>query len=598
MSSRILQSKVVRLDSPLSSTQIQFDAPFTPGSSLVVALAWYGNPARSPSTLGTISDNKGHVYTKRVAAHRQPAADPSWAGDLWVEIHDCLQATEPSPETPVRITLAGAAGTNNRVFACAMEVSNITAVAGTSTATGGGENSTSATATIPSISVAPTWGIGIVGGFVPVTTSPANWDVVSAPTSAGQLYGSVVERELASSGPQALTWQYEVSLFGAAAVAAVYNAGDMPLQTPLLVNADAQAITASSAIPGVFLSFPLVPEPDPDPEPEPDPDPPEPGDWMQRAFAADSPWNMKIPANAIWRGTSDGRTRRIRSNSGGGNHYDTAPGSIVWALNLDDYTIYTWYAKNTDPLITITDRHGGVHQVRCPANAVPSTGTDKHMCIIDPDGLHSHDMWLATRHSNGNITTDGYVKVKLDRMGWRMHEERLRTSNNPRGLNTENAVAGNGGPRAVSAALLGGLIRGHHLQQGYIPHALAMAIPRRWALGGINVRIYPADFLIGWGDGDDSSGTWATFSGDIRYSDRFGLDKNIDVTTLGLNREWTIIARALQEYGLYMVDVAGVNNPCLYCEYPAVKSLYPNIKSVQTYSFDRIIPHMMAVDWY
>lgn len=348
---------------------------------------------------------------------------------------------------------------------------------------------------------------------------------------------------------------------------------------------------------GVSVSITLAMDDDlssggaPEPEPEPEPDPER--DLRYYPFRADSPWNTKIPQNAIWHGTSDPRTSRVRSNSGGTSGSDTDPGTIVWALNFDDYTFYTWYASNSDPLVTINSG-GQSWQVRCPSNAVPSTGTDMHMCIIDPDGLHSHDMYGAQRSGN-TINTAAYIKTRLDGMGWRMAEERLRTQANPRGINFDNAAGGRGGPRAVSAAALGGLIRRKHLDDGVIPHALAFACPRRWAKGGIGVRVWPADEIINWGDSDN--GLPPYFSGDIPYSTRFGLDKNVNVASLGLSREWAIIAKALQDYGMYLVDVAGPVNPCLYAEYPLVKQAYPNLKNQQTTSFNKIIPHMMALDW-
>lgn len=332
--------------------------------------------------------------------------------------------------------------------------------------------------------------------------------------------------------------------------------------------------------------------PDPDP-PGPDPEPPPPGSLVDHPFRSDSPWNTPIPSSAIWRGTSDPRTARIRSNTGGPSGSDSGP--IVWALNSSDFTFYTYYATNSDPWVTVTDAGGATYTIRCPANAVPSTGTDRHLCIVDPDGMHSHDFVFATRSGN-TITTGGYIKTRLDGMGWRMTEERLRNSGNPRGVNFDNASAGRGGPRAVSAAGLGGLIRRKHLDDGVIPHALGFACPRRWAKGGINVRIWPADEIIGWGDSDD--GTPPYFSGDIRYSDRFGLDKNVNVDSLSIPREWKIIAKALQVYGMYLVDVAGIHNPCLYAEFPAVMAGYPNIKSQQGAGFAAIVPHLMALDWY
>lgn len=327
----------------------------------------------------------------------------------------------------------------------------------------------------------------------------------------------------------------------------------------------------------------------------PDPDPPA-GPLIYFPYRTDSAWNTKIPPSAIWRGPSDARTETIRRNYGGGSHYDGDPANFQWAMNLWDYTIATWYAQNSDPWVTI-NQGGQSWQVRCPANAVPSSGTDRHMCIIDPDGLHSHDMWGASRSGN-TINAWSYVKTRLDGHGWRMVEERLESPSNPRGLNVENASAGGGGPRAVSAGSLGGLIRKADLDAGVISHALAFAIPRRWCNGRFGVRIHPANW-ISQGDGDDSSGTWEPFTGAIRYSDRFGLDKNINVDSLGLSPHWTMIARALQEYGMYMVDVAGVNNPCLYAEWPAIRDAYGDgLKSQQGSSFPKITPHLMALDWY
>jgi len=603
MPSRILQSKLVRLNSPLTSTQVAFDAPLTAGSSLVVAVAWYGNPARSPSTLGSVSDNKGNSYVKRVGAHRQPSADPSWAGDLWVEIHDCLNAANPSPGTPVQITLAAhsSTGTNNSVFGCVMEVAGITGAIGSSVATGGDENSTSATATIPTLDVAPSWGVGICGGFEAITGSPSGWGVVGSPTGTGHIYGTVVEREIAGSGPQSLTWQYGTALYGAAAVATLYYAGAVSI-TPVLSNAGVSGRAPAEVFPQVNLTFPEPPDPDPgpDPDPDPDPDPPDPyppGGWLERPFRADSAWNTPIPANAIWRGPSDPRTETIRRNYGGGSHYDGSPTNFQWALNLWDYTIYVWYAVATDPLVTI---HQGGQQfvIRCPAGAIPSTGTDMHMCVVDPDQLHSHDMWGARRVGSNRIDAWSYVKTRLDGHGWRMVEERLQSGSNPRGLNPENASAGGGGPRAVSAASLGGLIRAGELERGVIEHALVFATPRRWANGRFGVRVPPANW-ISLGDGDESSGRWEPFTGAIRYSDRFGLSQSLNVDALPLSREWKIVLKALQIYGMYMGDVAGENTPCIYAEWPAVENRYGRaMKDQQAQAFSYIRPNLFALDWY
>lgn len=356
-------------------------------------------------------------------------------------------------------------------------------------------------------------------------------------------------------------------------------------------------------VPGPGPSPAPTPPPPPPPPPPPDPPPPAPGNWLVRPFRADSAWNTPIPSTAIYRGPSDPRTETIRRRVGGGRLQNASPDDFAWAMNLNDYTIYVWYAKNTDPLVTI-HQGGQQFQIRCPANAVPSTGTDRHLCIVDPDELHSHDMWGATRVSSTRIDSASYVKTRLDGHGWRMVEERLESSSNPRGRNPDNASDGGGGPRAVSAASLGGLIRLQELQNGVIQHALAFATPRRWCNGRFGVRIHPANW-ISLGDGDSINeqgvnvpGAWGPFTGSIRYSDRFALDPNLNVNSLGLEPHWVTIAKALQDYGMYMTDVAGINNPAIYVEYPAVMNALGNLKANQTSNFNKITPHLMAVDWY
>lgn len=329
------------------------------------------------------------------------------------------------------------------------------------------------------------------------------------------------------------------------------------------------------------------------PPPDPDPDP-SPGSYIDHPFSASSPWNTPIPAGAIWRGPSDARTARIRSNTGGPSYEDQGP--IEWGLNVNSYTITTFYAQPGGPMGTITDNRGITYPIPIPPGAFPSPGTDAHMCIVDSDGLHSHDYIGVTGVHSNRIDAWGYVKTRLDGSGFRLKEEALITGGNPYGRNPANASAGGDGPRAVSVGLLGGLIRKRHLDDGVIPHALGYAIPRRWARGGINVRIWPADFIIGWGDSDN--GLPPYFSGDIRYCDRFALDPSVNVESLPLSREWKIVARALQVYGMYLVDVAGPLNPCLYMESPDGVAYGNDMRNTQAAAFAVIVPLLMAVDWY
>src|SRR5690606_30703529 len=61
--------------------------------------------------------------------------------------------------------------------------------------------------------------------------------------------------------------------------------------------------------------------------------------YASRPFAADSPWNQPIAANATYR-TSDARTSAIR-NAG------------TFGVNTSRWTIWVWQASSSDPLVSV-----------------------------------------------------------------------------------------------------------------------------------------------------------------------------------------------------------------------------------------------------
>src|SRR5690606_31638440 len=108
-----------------------------------------------------------------------------------------------------------------------------------------------------------------------------------------------------------------------------------------------------------------------------------------------------------------------------------------------------------------------------------------------------------------------------------------------------------GATRAYGGSQLGGLIREGEATRGPIEHAIAVAIPAR-NLGGR--AVWPAT-------SDDQTSDYA---GSIPMGSRFAIPPNVDLDSLGLSPAYLRLARALQKYGLIVVDKSG--SPCMYSE--------------------------------
>lgn len=261
-------------------------------------------------------------------------------------------------------------------------------------------------------------------------------------------------------------------------------------------------------------------------------------DFLTRPFAADSPWNAPIPANATYR-DSDPRTKMLRSAG-------------AFGVNSSQWTIWVWHAKETDPLVTVNvsvhnlttsgNANAGNVTIRMPANAHADPANDAHMTVIDPDGKHAHEFWYV-KVRNGKFTAVSYAKVPLDGSGVNISGYAAHNSN--------YETFGWGATRAYGGSQLGGLIRKGEATQGAIEHAIAVAIPAKY-LGGR--AVWPAT-------SDDQSPDYA---GVIPMGTRFAIPPSVDVESLGLSPAHLRLARALQKYGLIVVDKSG--SPCMYAE--------------------------------
>jgi hypothetical protein len=112
-----------------------------------------------------------------------------------------------------------------------------------------------------------------------------------------------------------------------------------------------------------------------------------------------------------------------------------------------------------------------------------------------------------------------------------------------------------GGTRAYGGSAIGGLIRVHEMRERRIPHAVAVAMgDDQLGKAGHGSSANPAFdqafvWPATWTDGHDYKKP-----GSVRMGMLFAIPRSVDIHKLGLNADALAVAKALQEYGAYVVD--------------------------------------------
>jgi hypothetical protein len=224
-------------------------------------------------------------------------------------------------------------------------------------------------------------------------------------------------------------------------------------------------------------------------------------------FTAASPWNTPLGAQARFEPASSAATAMV-----------VAPGLSSF-VNSARWSHPLYFASSSDPLQTVVEQ-GERLQYRIPANAAPAVGDDAHMHVFDPDGRTVHEAWQM--HRTGPGSWEAQYAVSVDLYG--------------------DGVSG-GGVRAYGGSAIGGLIRIHEVQQGEIPHALALALPAALLRTG---PVWPAS--------SEDQGSAQTYRGQIPIGALLAIPPEVDLGALGLGREALAVGHALQDYGAYVVD--------------------------------------------
>lgn len=269
-------------------------------------------------------------------------------------------------------------------------------------------------------------------------------------------------------------------------------------------------------------------------------------------FAETSPWRLGVATTAVLAAASDPRNTAMHATGTDGD-------GSVW-VNQEQNSHPVNYAAASDPLATMTDTAhgagdipaGGSWSERIPTTAIISAGSDLHMHVITPDRLYVQEHIAVARQSSTAYTCQRRHLVDL----------------------TGSGIGPQNGVRAYGGSAIGGLIRSWEVDStnphytGAIRHPLAAAL--RYSQLYYN-GVYDPD--EGFGDmyGSDGYGlahgyVWPAteqdylgafnYSGTIPMGSYFVIPPTVDVTTLGLGPEGLMVAKAAQDYGVYVTDCA------------------------------------------
>lgn len=249
------------------------------------------------------------------------------------------------------------------------------------------------------------------------------------------------------------------------------------------------------------------------------------------AYTASSPWNTPIGVNPPIQPGSGGLVERVggRLTSDPTQYtmavYPANPHGVVRVEIAGNYT------DVQDDGTSMNRMRGAVVQIPIPAKAAGAPGTDGQLIVVDETTGDEWGLWQARRDASGRWSaTNGY------------HYNTNWSGVPPEGF----------GSRGAGIPYLTGLVRGEEIQSGHIEHAIAFA--------------YPSPSCASTPPATKSDGK-GSLTNDMPEGARLQLDPTADDRDFdrwGLNGAGRVIARALQRYGMIVVDVSG--RPKIYLE--------------------------------
>jgi hypothetical protein len=294
-----------------------------------------------------------------------------------------------------------------------------------------------------------------------------------------------------------------------------------------------------------------------------------------RPFAAGSPFNTPIPAGTQW---FDSRTL----------HYEPSGAIRRWWARVDSESSRVWLGNSSDPLWTFQmpdyiapppwnrNRPAQTFTMHGPAATDEDHSTDHLVVLIDQTTGTYVEVWNARVDTVRRVVTG-----QQGNMGW-------ATGDIVNGLAAGSPGGLNAGVRATNTSWIAGAINGRDIARGIIDHALAIAAPG--SMFSPTLVRWPATSPDGQGFGPLEQGT------------RFGIPPGTPMPA-GLTPIGQMAFTAIQTYGMYLLDYAGLERPSISVDANTVtdaqvRGLYADWEMPGGLSdMDRITPLMRVADY-
>jgi hypothetical protein len=241
-------------------------------------------------------------------------------------------------------------------------------------------------------------------------------------------------------------------------------------------------------------------------------------------FAATSPWNTPIAADAVFSQDGDPMTR------------DLLAGHAL--IHAGTWSMPIFLAHTRDPWVVIHDEENARDfRAQVPAAAKPDRMGDAHLFVIDPAHRFVMEMYRAQVFSDRHIVARRAFRIDLAGPGMFLHDGKFP------------------GVRAMDASGVGGILRAWEMQAGHIRHALTFLLPYGRLKHG---PVWPSSREDFWGFRD--------YKGSVPVGTLIAIPRNVDVEKLGLSDGGLALAHALQDYGAYCDDSVGTDGIVLSAE--------------------------------
>jgi hypothetical protein len=250
-----------------------------------------------------------------------------------------------------------------------------------------------------------------------------------------------------------------------------------------------------------------------------------------RPYTVSSPWNVPI-GRAAYDARSATYVRNLGDRlSSDPTQYTYPVYEVARATPRETVTLSGLYSNVTNRGTKLVRQSDARIMLPIPNEARAAAGSDASIVIVDPRTGDEWGIWRLRRASGGWTGTNGY------------HYNTRWSAVPPAGF----------GSRGAGVPYLAGLVRPCEIARGRIDHALAFAYD--YPTGQF---IYPATKS----DGDGTAGA------DVPEGARLQLNPRLtarDIRAWGCAGPCLTIARALQRYGMYVIDNSG--RPKIMLEY-------------------------------